>query len=153
MIVNVYLERRVRDVLKCYGNLNDVTNNILQLGAEGIINVMDKPTAPPKKDGQQYAIDVTEENYIGLMAIYGPKSSRISLRRLLYWFVDNEIYNEIGWEGVESYTDSDTDKSIQLIGDIKVLLYRLERKISNCSDEISIIRENLNEIEGKIWNG
>lgn len=152
MIINVYLDHRIRDMLKCYGSLNDVTNKILELGAEGVISVMDKPTPPPKKDGQQYAINVIEENYIGLVNIYGVKSSRISLRRLLYWFVDNEIFNEVGWEGEQNYVDTDTDKAVQTIGDIKVLLYRLEKRIFNCSEEIKVIRENLNEIEGKIWN-
>ena len=152
MTLIIYLEKRVIDVLNCYGRLNDVVNRILEEGAVGNIDVMDKPTCPPKQNGQHYSIDVTEENYLGLYNTWGPKSSRISLRRLLYWFVDNEIYNELGWEGVETFKSSEYDKSIKLIGDIKMLLFRLEKECCCCHEQISVIRENLNEMERTIWD-
>lgn len=152
MTVTIYLEERITDILNCYGSLNDVVNRILEAGARGEFEVMDKPTCPPKKNGAHYAVDITEPTYLGLYEIYGSKSSRISLRRLLYWFVDNEIYNDLGWEGSDYFKDSSDDRAVQLIGDIKLLLYRLEHSCSGCHEEVAIIRENLNEMERKIWD-
>ena len=152
MTLTVYLETRIIDILNCYGSLDDVVNRILEAGTRGEIDLMDKPTCPPKQNGQHYAVDITEPNYLELYNLYGAKSSRISLRRLLYWFVDNEIYNDLGWEGVEYFKDSSDDRAVKLIGDIKLLLYRLEHSCTGCHEEIITIRENLNEMERKVWD-
>ena len=141
------------DILQCYGSITDVTNRILECGAEGLFDIMDKPTPPPKENGHQVIIDVTEPTYLELVDMYSIRSSRISLRRLLYWFVDNEMYIELGWEATKTYKKSETEQAINMLGDIKLQLYRFEKLVYNCEEPINIIREKLNEIEGKIWNG
>ena len=152
MRFSIYLSNDVIDILQCYGTISDVTNKILECGAEGMFDIMDKPTPPPKQNGKQVIIDVIEPNYLDLIEMYSIKSSRISIRRLLYWFVENEMYAELGWEGVQKYKDSGTEKALAMIGDIKVQMYRLEKLTFNCDDEFETIRQKLNEIEGKIWD-
>lgn len=153
MRFSIYLSNDIIDILQCYGSITNVTNRILECGAEGLFDIMDKPTPPPKENGHQVIIDVTEPTYLELVDVYSIRSSRISLRRLLYWFVENEMYIELGWEATKTYKKSETEQAINMLGDIKLQLYRFEKLISDCEEPINTIREKLNEIEGKIWNG
>lgn len=103
---SIYLHRQVKDVLNCFGSLTDVINRILQEGANGRIDIMDKPPAPPRDGAARYDVIITDPNYLELIEQFTPFSPRISLRRLLYWFVENEVYNDLGWEQDASYADS-----------------------------------------------
>ena len=151
MKFSIYLSNDVINILECYGPINDVVNKILECGAEGLFDIMDKPTPPPKENGKQVIVDVIEPNYLALVDMYSVKSSRISLRRLLYWFVDNEVYVELGWEGVQKYQDSNAEKALTLLSNIKLYLYRLEKLTTNCDDQLRNIRNELNTMEDKIW--
>lgn len=102
---SIYLHKPIVAILRCYGSLDDVVNKILQSAADGQFDVTNKPAAPNRTGAGRYDIEITEPNYLELLNIYGPFSSTISLRRLLYWFVENEIYNELGWEQVTEYED------------------------------------------------
>ena len=119
MMLSVYLSNDVHDILSCYGPLDDVVNKILKAGSQGIIDIMNKPSAPEKKGGTNYQVNIEDTDYIALVDTYGPKSSRISLRRLLYWFVENEVYEELGWEISESYIDSKNSKKYKAIVELK----------------------------------
>lgn len=97
MTINIHLHKEIADALRCFGDLSTVVNKILQAGALGVIDIMDKDACPDKDGCEHCRIEVTEPNYLELYKMYGPKNRRISLRRLLYWFVENEIYDELGW--------------------------------------------------------
>lgn len=153
MRFSIYLSNEIIDVLQCYGTISDVVNKILECAADGLFDVMDKPTPPPKQNGKQVIIDVVEPNYLELIEMYSIKSSRISLRRLIYWFVENEIYADLGWEGIQQYKSNNVERAIDMFADIKLQMYRLEKLTVNCENQFKTIREKLNEIEGIIWNG
>lgn len=103
MIVNLYLHKPIVETLRCYGNLEEVVNRILDAGTAGLIDIMDKPACPPRDGASRYVIDITNADYIDLSINYPPNSCKLSLRRLVYWFVENEIYNELGWTMVNDY--------------------------------------------------
>ena len=102
MTINIHLHKEIADSLRCFGDLSTVVNRILQAGADGLIDIMDKDACPDKDGCEHCRIDITEPNYLELYKTYGPKNRRISLRRLLYWFVENEIYDELGWQTVNT---------------------------------------------------
>ena len=102
MTINIHLHKEIADSLRCFGDLSTVVNRILQAGADGLIDIMDKDACPDKEGCEHCRIEITEPNYLELYAIYGPKNRRISLRRLLYWFVENEIYEELGWQTINT---------------------------------------------------
>ena len=102
MTINIHLHKEIADSLRCFGDLSTVVNKILQAGALGVIDIMDKDACPDKEGCEHCRIEVTEPNYLELYKMYGPKNRRISLRRLLYWFVENEIYDELGWRPVNT---------------------------------------------------
>lgn len=102
MTINIHLHKEIADALRCFGDLSTVVNRILQAGADGLIDIMDKDACPDKEGCEHCRIDITEPNYIELYKTYGPKNRRISLRRLLYWFVENEIYDQLCWQTVNT---------------------------------------------------
>lgn len=150
MVIRVYLDKTIVDVLRCYGDLNKVVNQILTFGAEGKFEVMDKPTAPPRQNGKYYDIDVWEPEYLDMYDIYGSKSSRISLRRLLYWFVQNEMYDVLNMEVEKNYT-SDNSQAVGLICAIRRHLQRLRGLIKN-TDPLKEMTNILNSIETELWD-
>lgn len=102
---SIYLHRPIVDVLSCYGDLEETINKILQESAKGNFDCMDKPPCPGREGASRYDIDITEPNYLELLSIYSPFSPKISIRRLIYWFVENEIYIELGWVQTKEFRD------------------------------------------------
>ena len=104
MKLSIYLHKEIADTLRLFGDLSYVTNLILQYGAEGYYDVCNKPAIVDRGTASRYMIDVTEPNYLQLLAVHSSNSPKISLRRLLYWFVENEMYNEVGMT-ISKYKD------------------------------------------------
>lgn len=94
--LDIRLHKEYVDVLTQFGTLSYTTNCILNACEIGVIDLFDKPVAPPKDGTQKHIITIDNLWYEQLLDDFGPKNLHISLRRLLYWFVDNEIYNDIG---------------------------------------------------------
>ena len=127
MIQSIYLHKEVTSVLQCFGNLSDVVNRVLKAGADGYIDIMDKPVCPNREGAARYEIDITEPYYLELLSTYSPFSSKISLRRLLYWFVENEVYADLAWEQTSEYVD----KKLQMFNKkIANALNEMERAVS-----------------------
>lgn len=100
---SIYLHSEIVDILKCYGTLEDVVNRILEEAAKGYFDVMDKPACPSREGAGRYDINIVEPNYLELLSVYSPFSPKISVRRLIYWFVENEIYADLGWEPTNEF--------------------------------------------------
>lgn len=111
MKVSVYLHDEVLALLKCFGDLDTVINDILEAGSKGEFEIMDKPAAPDRDGARRIDVNVVNKDYIHLMRQFGPQSRRVSLRRLLYWFVENEVYELLGWVPEADYV-TDQDKKI-----------------------------------------
>lgn len=97
MLVKLYLDEQTAIVLRMFGTINDVVNRIIDEGMAGKFDMFDKPVAPPRDDCSRYEVHINNEDYIQMMANYPEKSSKVSLRRLVTWFIDNAVYEELGW--------------------------------------------------------
>lgn len=124
MILSVYLHRDRVDILKMFGNLSDVINKILDASDEGHFDIGDKPEAPSREGAGRYNINVTNENYIQMLNMFGIKNKKISLRKLIYWFVDNEIYVDLDWEQINDYID---DKDLKCNKQVDKILNELDK--------------------------
>lgn len=118
----IYLHKDVVDILTCFGDLNTVTNKILDMALAGHFPLEHLPTAPDRSGARQYTIIVTNDEYLELCKIRGNNSKNISLRRILYYFVDNELYDTFNWAPKTTYvrqSDVDfTNRLAKLIGDL-----------------------------------
>lgn len=110
MRLSIYIHQDRLDVIKMYGNVSQFVDRMLKAYDEGLIDIENKPECESREGANRCEVNVTNETYLNLLEIHGVKSKRLSLRRLLYWFIDNEVYNELGWEPVNSYTSSIQDK-------------------------------------------
>lgn len=126
MLMSVYLHDEIYGILKCYGDLSDVVNRILDAASEGHFSVMDKPVIPNRDGAKRFDVDVTNEEYLELVKLYPPNSVKISLRRLLYWFAENEMYDFLGWEVVANYKDNRTIQFERLVKRIRQNLEKLK---------------------------
>lgn len=106
MIMSVYLHRSYVDILAQYGTLEEVINRILQEASEGNFSVEDKPPCGSREGAARYEVNVTNAEYLELLELYPTNSSKVSLRRLIYWFVDNDMMNECGWTPAYRYIAS-----------------------------------------------
>lgn len=124
MRMSVYLHDEIYSVLRCFGNLDEVTNKILDAASSGEFDVENKPKVIERSGARRYDIDVQNNDYLELYAIRR-NSPSISLRRLLYWFVENEMYEYLGWEVKSEYKDAAYEKRKKLITKIRQDLEKL----------------------------
>ena len=134
MKVSVYLHDEIYGILRCYGDINTVVNRILDEASAGAFDVMDKPNVPSRAGARRFDVDITNRDYLELLYTYPQNSCRISLRRLLYWFVENEMYEILDWQVTDDYRDKDFDKRNRLVKSTRQMLERLHR-ICNGNDK------------------
>ena len=113
MIQSIYLHKEIANTLRCFGPLDEVVNRVLAAGAQGHFDVMDRPPCPGRETALRYNIDITEPTYLAILQQYGPHSPRVSIRRLLYWFVEQQVYEELGWTITRRYTDEHREMAIR----------------------------------------
>lgn len=120
MIENLYIHPSAADVLYCFGEIGDVVNRIIdELYARNVdIESCCREPAPDQSGCRHYKVDIKNADYEALRAAYPAKSSKVSLRRLVNWFVVNEMYFEWGWEPTREYTSNEVQISNRRINDI-----------------------------------
>lgn len=122
MKTSIYLHRYIYDILRQFGEINDVVNRLLDAGSTGELDIYSKPPCPkPGRECSRYEIDITNTDYLKMKSIMGANSNFISLRRLLYWFVEHEIYVDLGWRTVK-YVNKNTLAAINKLKKAKELI-------------------------------
>lgn len=137
MLVSVYLNNEVHDILTMFGSLEEVVNRILDEGEKGSFNIMDKPNYGSREGANRYNINITNATYIEMVQRFPINSSRISLRRLLQWFVYEEIYNNLGWKIVKKYT-SKLDERVRKQKNIVETRLLLMKKYCNNKQQVIV---------------
>lgn len=154
MIYSIYLHKEIAETLMCYGDLSEVVNRILNLAEEGAYDIIDLPSCQPRDGATRYNIDVTSEYYNSLVATFPANSARISLRRLLYWFVEQEMYDQLEWVPNAAYESSDKKRILKKLSKARSDLSKLTR-ILNSDEEryLTVIIDHIENLEEIIQNG
>ena len=147
MVFNVYLHKYVVDTLRCFGNISDVVNEILNY-CENNNGFMDYPECVDRKGCSRYSIDVHNEQYVELYNTFGATSPRVSLRRIIYWFVDNEIYESEQWNmEIKSFGEDDKVFLLNKCNDILHILKKMgKRTVKNENDIMIDIKDKVREL-------
>lgn len=154
MIFSIYLHKHIAETLTCYGDLSEVVNKILETSEQGIFDVVDMPKCESREGATRYLINITNETYLQLVASFPPNSPRISIRRLLYWFVEQEMYEVLEWTPVTEYVSKDKEKILKKIGGIDSELTKLQRNLNHEEYEIvQDILEKLIKLKEVVENG
>lgn len=148
MNVSIYLHKPIVNLLRCFGDLSDVINKILDAGDQGMFDIMDKPSCESREGASRYTVNITNTTYLSLLNEYSVNSPRISLRRLIYWFVENEMYIELDWSMSNEYVDDFKNKfnkkltdAINSFQSLKILAQSVYREplletIEQCYEEL-----------------
>lgn len=139
MMMSIYLHQYVVKTLSLFGDLSDVINNILQAGADGKIEILDRPPCMSRDGCGRYNVDITQQDYLELLQCYPINSPKISIRRLLYWFVDFAVYEQLGWKIVKQYKDDQTN----------LLLRHLDKARTSLA-RVAIIKKNREDIQTQV---
>lgn len=99
MQYSIYLHKEVRDYLTYYGDLSTVVQRLIEASWSGQIPaITDLATTyiTPSRDGAtRYNITIHNQEYELLKQRYGNRYA--TLRPLVYWAVENEIPQSLGW--------------------------------------------------------
>lgn len=81
------------DFLKQFGGPSYVADALVELMYTGELDAGQMTPAPPVDAScMKLTVAVTNKHYKELVAVYGASSPMVSIRRALYYFVDNELY-------------------------------------------------------------
>ena len=155
MIQSVYLHKYVVDTLCLFGDLSEVVNRILQEGADGNIELIDRPPCKNREGAGRYNITINQPDYIDMLQYYPVNSPKLSIRRILYWFVDFAVYDDLGWKTVNRYEDKELKRLIKHIDTARSSLKRVgiakkgDKKVER---ELIVIDELLNKLEEYLSN-
>lgn len=151
MIKTVYLDGSTADLLRCYGTIEEVINKIVDAYMNGVLDIEQMDNAPPRLDANKYTIDITNEDYEILSYSYSEKSKHISIRRMIYTFVNNDMFNVLGWQQVNKYVSSKNNIVNKKLNVVLNELISLKRLVSSPIDnELMQIKNLINDIRGKL---
>lgn len=113
--VNVKLPKLYIDILEMYGSLDSVTDKALDMVyTDQLPPINEMPAAPILSDTCKRVIKVTNEEYDDNCKLLGPKHHANSIKRLLTYIVDNEIY--LNWQMRETASDTYNKRLSECIG-------------------------------------
>lgn len=139
MTQSIYLHRYVVDTLSLFGELSDVINRILQEGADGKIELLNRPPCTNRKGAGRYNVNITQQDYLELLECYPVNSSKVSIRRLLYWFVDFEIYEQLEWKPTRKYENKILQKQLKYVDNARTFVTRIFLLNKNDKEAIQMI--------------
>lgn len=136
--MSVYIERYALDVIKCFGKVDDVINRMLDAATGEEFDVFDKPSAGPRSDSVRVNVNIVNEEYIALVESMPANSPRISLRRYVHWFIDNEMPYLLGWTVANEYKHTERDKVRKILKGINADCVKLRSLYSKLSDDVKV---------------
>ena len=144
MRISLYLHKDIINTLRYYGDISDVINKILELCENDVVDLFDKPAAPPRGDASRIEVNITNSYYLSLMEEFPKNSSKISLRRLLYWFVENDMFEETGVTLPETIQQDQTVLNKIIIAEdaLQSVMSKLDlTNRDNCTKALKILEE------------
>lgn len=143
MRIKIRINKITYDTLCRFGDIDSVVNNVLSSG----IDVMRKPTAIIDANDCVYRyVNVTDQDYLDLLNQFGMHSNIVSLSRLLEWFVDNEIYEQLGWQVKTNQSKVDVPDGLIDFINIKTRLLRIKIKLIKEHKDLSKINKLLTDL-------
>ena len=93
---SLYLHEEIIETLKCFGELNEVINRLFEDTINnGMLYESTFENAPPREGARRIDAWIKTDIVSQL--------SRVRVRTAIYWFVENEVYSELGWKMKNGY--------------------------------------------------
>ena len=141
-ILSVYLQDDVANVVLCFGNtMDEAVANILNAIDKFDAGFEDKPFYGMREGARRYNIVVTNQSYIELLNLRGANNPRVSLKRILEWFVYEELYETIDIQPVRNFKNDFINKQRNKLMHIRVSLSTLSNKLADFNNDAT---DNIN---------
>lgn len=102
---SVYLHQDVIDVLECFGRIGDVLTKMMKtLVQTDLLDGETLGTAPPREDARRIEFFVDDDTVMQLTGL--------PLRQIIYWFVENEVYDQLGWKPIREYREREKTRIV-----------------------------------------
>ena len=110
---NIIIPLEYYNILTVFGSIEDVIYKALELCENGEIDLENLPQTANfvNTETKTISVIITNSYYENLRNIYGATSPKVSLRKLLCYIVENEVYFDYHWEVVQVY-DKETRNKI-----------------------------------------
>lgn len=108
--VNVTISEEYYKILRLFGTMDEVVQKALVLAERGEIDFEDCPYVQQYGRLKHVVVTVDNPYYETLRSLYGATSTKISINRLLYYIVDNELYEVYEWKQVNKYNEENEAK-------------------------------------------
>ena len=131
--ISVYLHKETIAVLKCFGELNHVVNKLLSecLNTGKVFETI-IPSAPDRRDARRIILYIDDNIFDELNA------SKLKIRSVIYWFIENEVYNEFEWVVIHEYGEELREREhklvLKILSDLNRLSTLSERPVSRIID-------------------
>ena len=137
--ISVYLHQDVIDILRCFGELNDVINNLIK-DSLLIDELYEETLRSPKRSPSCKRVEFTinEDLYDELAGI--------RVRPLIYWFVENEMYDQLGGKMVKQYGEH---KSEKINKQFDKVLYEFDKLNKLCNNRFRDEIDNLRKVRSE----
>lgn len=130
---SLYLHEEILATLKCFGELNDVINRLFEETIDNGMLYESMMEKAPSREGAR-RIDVwIKKDIVSQLA-------HVRVRTSVYWFIENEIYSELGWEMRNEYR-------LQLKDKIEKQFNRAIAELKKLNDLVNLYDEPIAEIE------
>lgn len=136
--ISVYLHEEIVEILKCFGSLNDVVNKALRECINtGKVFEHQIPSAPSREDARRLNLYIDDDVFEEL------NLSKLKVRPILYWFIDNEVYRELDWEISREYGADRKERANKLLrsilADLKKFSMLTNKNVESIIDEMEKI--------------
>lgn len=140
---SVYLHQDVIDVLECFGRIGDVLTKMMKaLVQTDLLNGETLGTAPPREDARRIEFFVDDDTVLQLTGL--------PLRQIIYWFVENEVYDQLGWEPIRQYREREKARIINGFNRVLSELSKLNALVNNSlQDAINLLEERRSKYDSQ----
>ena len=108
--VNITISDEYYKILRLFGTMDEVVQKALELAEKGDIDLETCPYVQQFGRLKHVVVTINNAYYESLRALHGATSPKASINRLLYYIVDNELYEAYGWKQVNKYNEENEAK-------------------------------------------
>lgn len=144
MIYRVFLHDEIINTLSVFGDLSAVTEKIILEALDNDIDIERLPKAGDRTGAVRKNINIVNPAIVQYFddICYNAHSPKSPIRNLLYWFVNEEIYNEWQWTADKKFTNTDKSRTLYIKACEKSLCYLTNEKLKRA---MNILKDLLEE--------
>lgn len=145
MTYRMYLHDDIINTLNVFGDLSTVTERIILEALEHNVDIESLPKAGDRTGATRKNITLFDPQvieYLDSIFYYNSNAPKSPIRNLLYWFVNEEMYNEWSWEPVKDFVEKDETRKTYIRTCEQSLCYLNNDKLKRA---IKILRDLLEE--------